>query len=198
MTEDEIVQIIDIIAKRLARRFKFGYHEVQDIEQQARLIAWEGMANYDGVRPLENYLWVHVKNRLCNFKRDNFIRPNSPCDKCMFFQHSCTKHDNEKECDIYEKWVAATVAKLNIVYPIGFSCVDDYNEDNMSESIVSGDIAVGNELKVLIDKYLPVEFRHFYVKFLNGYKLLPQQKNALLGELRNIIEKYYSGGDDGS
>ena len=56
MTEDEVVQTINLIANRLAGKFKFGYHELEDMKQQARLFAWEGLENYDGVRPLENFL----------------------------------------------------------------------------------------------------------------------------------------------
>ena len=56
MDETEVIAIIDRIANRLAAKFKFGYHELEDMKQQARLFAWEGMENYDGVRPLDNFL----------------------------------------------------------------------------------------------------------------------------------------------
>ena len=69
MTEEQVVQTIDIIANRLAKKFKFGYHDIDDMKQQARLFAWEGIENYDGVRPLANILWTHVRYRLYYFKR---------------------------------------------------------------------------------------------------------------------------------
>ena len=49
MTEEQVVQTIDIIANRLAKKFKFGYHDIDDMKQQARLFAWEVIENYDGV-----------------------------------------------------------------------------------------------------------------------------------------------------
>ena len=88
MTEKQVIQIINNIANRLAGKFKFGYHDLEDMKQQARLFAWEGMENYDGIRPLENFLWTHVRNRLYNFKRNNFGRPDKPCDSCPFFDIS--------------------------------------------------------------------------------------------------------------
>ena len=55
MTEQQVVQIINNIANRLASKFKFGYHELEDMRQQARLFAWEGLENYDGIRPLRKF-----------------------------------------------------------------------------------------------------------------------------------------------
>ena len=49
MTEEQVVQIIDGITNRLAGKFKFGYHDLDDMKQQARLFAWEGLENYDGL-----------------------------------------------------------------------------------------------------------------------------------------------------
>ena len=78
--EQEVMDIITSISNKLASKFKFGYHDIDDMKQQAMLFAWEGLENYDGIRPLENFLWVHVKNRLYNFKRNNYSRPNKPCE----------------------------------------------------------------------------------------------------------------------
>ena len=64
MSESQLIQIINNIANRLAGKFKFGYHDLEDMKQQARLFAWEGLEHYDGVRPLENFLWTHVRMRV--------------------------------------------------------------------------------------------------------------------------------------
>ena len=77
MQEDELIAIVDKIANRFANTFKFGYHELEDMKQQAWQVALEGLKDYDGKRPLENFLWTHVRNRLYNFKRDNLKRYRS-------------------------------------------------------------------------------------------------------------------------
>ena len=77
--ENEFLKIVDIISKKLAYKFKFGYHEYDDMKQQISIFALEGLKNYDHKRPLENFLWTHVRNRLFNYKRDNYQRPDKPC-----------------------------------------------------------------------------------------------------------------------
>ena len=45
----------------------------EDIEQEAFIIGAKAIDDYDG-RSLENFLYVHLNNRLKNFKRDNYYR----------------------------------------------------------------------------------------------------------------------------
>ena len=85
ITEQELLDTIDIITKKLAYKFKFGYHQIEDMKQQISIFALEGLENYDNKRPLENFLWTHVRNRLFNFKRDNYQRPDKPCKTCPFY-----------------------------------------------------------------------------------------------------------------
>ena len=184
--------IINKVAKRLAGRFKFGYHELQDIEQQARLIALEGLDKYDGVRPLENFLWVHVRNRLCTFKRDNFLRPDGPCKKCSSYNNICLQYDDMSKCDIYRKWHDRNVAKLNVIHPIEFSCVDDYNEQNMSGAVLTEDQVVNNELEIILNRHIPIEHRHNYLRLKYGYRVLLKEKEEVLELVREIIERYYT------
>ena len=34
----------------------------------------EGLDRYDSNKPLENFMYAHINNRLKNFKRDNYYR----------------------------------------------------------------------------------------------------------------------------
>ena len=72
VTDEAFLEALNIVTKRLVYKFKFGYHEIEDMKQQAAVFAIEALEKYDHKRPLENFLWVHVRNRLFNFKRDNF------------------------------------------------------------------------------------------------------------------------------
>ena len=76
MTESEVLEIINKICDRYAYKFKFGYFEPEDIRQEAFIIAVDALDRYEEGRPLENFLAVHVKNRLNNFKRDKYYRQN--------------------------------------------------------------------------------------------------------------------------
>ena len=63
ISEQELLDTIDIISTKLSYKFKFGYHELEDMKQQISIFALEGLQNYDYQRPLENFLWTHVRNR---------------------------------------------------------------------------------------------------------------------------------------
>ena len=74
LTEDEVVQVITKVAKKLAHKFVFASYDVDDIEQEAFLMGIEGLKRYDSSKPLENFMYAHINNRLKNFKRDNHRR----------------------------------------------------------------------------------------------------------------------------
>ena len=76
MTEAEVLAVINKICDRYAYKFQFGYFEPDDIRQEAFIIAVDALDRYEEGRPLENFLAVHVKNRLNNFKRDKYYRQN--------------------------------------------------------------------------------------------------------------------------
>ena len=160
MTEQQVIQIINNIANRLAGKFKFGYHDIEDMKQQARLFAWEGLENYDGVRPLENFLWTHVRNRLYNFKRNNFGRPDKPCDSCPFFDktffnakgYGCKAYDDHEECDLYAGWLSRNTAKRNIMNTAQLD-LEIKGSDNMADLIDQ------KHIFNLIDKSIPVKYR---------------------------------------
>jgi hypothetical protein len=42
-SEQEVIDIIDNIANRLCYKFKFGYHTADDMKQEARVFAWQGL-----------------------------------------------------------------------------------------------------------------------------------------------------------
>ena len=49
--ENELLETIEVISKKLAYKFKFGYHELEDMKQQISIFAIEGLKNYDHKRP---------------------------------------------------------------------------------------------------------------------------------------------------
>jgi len=74
VTEQDFVDIVQKIARRISHRYVFTSYEPCDIEQEAFLIAVEGLERYDSSKPLENFLYVHINNRLKNLKRKVYYR----------------------------------------------------------------------------------------------------------------------------
>ena len=74
LNEQEVVDIITRVAHKLAPKYVFASYEVEDIEQEAFMMGVEALDRYDPTKPLENFLYAHINNRLKNFKRDNYYR----------------------------------------------------------------------------------------------------------------------------
>lgn len=185
MTEAEVVTIINKIVYKLAYKFKFGYHDINDMKQQGRLLALEALESnkYDGKRPLENFLWTHVHNRLFNYKRDNFERPDTPCDACdNNINGECVKYTSKDYCLIYEKWLNRNLAKRNLMIPLGLFGIDDEHESTMrcGDDIV--DKLIYNEFVDLVEGKLPVVFRKDWILCKAGVHI-PKNKRIKLQEI---------------
>lgn len=161
---DDTLKTIERIAKRLAPRFRFGYHETEDIYQQAVIFGIEALASYDSKRPLENYLAVVVANKLKSFKRDNYIRLDA----------------TSKHCE----------AKKNLMEPIPIDNVDDEMENSMRvhENVASG--ASRREILAIIDNNIPSELRSDYLKLKHGMKIVKSRKKLIEAAIIEIVEKY--------
>jgi hypothetical protein len=180
MTEDQVVEIINNVVNRLARKFVFGYFDVDEIKQYGRQFAIEAMPDYDEKRPLENFLWTHVHNRLCNLKRNKYERLSKPCAKCA------ARNDGSL-CDKCEKRQRVNSSKKNLMCAIGIdeTCVD--GETNMYTSgNVLEDIA-NREILSLIDTSLSVDSRPIFIKLKNGIKISKAERKQLLDEIKDII-----------
>lgn len=69
---EQILDTIERVVGPLGNKLKFGSYDSEEIKQEGRAIAWKAIVDtYEEGRPLENFLRVHVRNRLLNFKRNN-------------------------------------------------------------------------------------------------------------------------------
>ena len=71
MTEDQVMKTISLVVNRTASKYTFYGYDTDDIKQEAFIICMDALNRYDSKRPLENFLAVHLSNRLKNFVRDN-------------------------------------------------------------------------------------------------------------------------------
>lgn len=72
MTEQQVIDQINIVINRIAPKYSFGTYGIDDIKQESFIICMDALERYDQKRPLENFLSVHLSNRLKNFIRDNY------------------------------------------------------------------------------------------------------------------------------
>ena len=161
MTEQEVIETITKVVDRQAAKFRFGYYEIEDMRQEAFIIAMDALDRYDEKRPLENFLAVHVNNRLKNFKRDNFYRM-----------------DNEKH-----------ESKKLIMDPIDISRVRDEREKNMKcdDNFTEG-LEV-DEIVSIIDKHLDITMREDYLKMMNNVYVPKPRREQVQEAILSIMRE---------
>ena len=196
MTEKQVLEVIDGIASKLCYKFKFGYHDVDDMKQQAKLFAIEGLDRYDGKRPLENFLWTHVRNRLFNYKRDNYERPDCPCFTCPFYdpdldcsRNKCEKFEDKADCSLFSNWSVRNTKKKNIMSPVAMSSMKDGGEGSLGQySYLAKDFSE-KELFEYVDLNIPQDYRKDYLRLVNGIKLPKSRKDTLIEVIKILLEE---------
>ena len=93
MTEQQVVEQINIVVNRISARYIFHGYEFDDIKQEAFIICMDAMDRYDPSRPLENFLSVHLSNRLKNFVRDNYYTKDQEDKKRVIKPSSLSYED---------------------------------------------------------------------------------------------------------
>lgn len=97
MTEQEVLQKINIVVNRIAPKYTFNGYDVDDIKQEAFIICMDALDRYDELRPLENFLSVNLSNRLKNFVRDNYYTKNDEEKKKVLNPTQLSYEDNIQE-----------------------------------------------------------------------------------------------------
>lgn len=190
--EEDFLQAVTNISKNLCYKFKFGYHSVEDMRQQIFVFALEGLDNYDHKRPLENFLWTHVRNRLFNYKRDNYQRPNKPCLTCPLndpkykvSSSGCSKFENKNDCDLYSSWIKNNSNKKNLMYFSAIEEIKDYSNVFCDSSL---NIFDNTEIINLLNTVLIDEYRIIFLKMKEGTKVSKIEKQKLIDKIKTIID----------
>lgn len=169
MKESEVLEVINRICNRYAHKFKFGYFTPDDIRQEAFIIAIDALERYDESRPLENFLAVHVKNRLNNFKRDRYYRQQK------------IKNDDLDELNNSKKFLMDTLDIDNI---------RDEKEGNMRLEDEFVDKIANEELLEIIDEHLDVSFRSDYLRIRDGTYVPKPRREQIIEEITEILKDH--------
>lgn len=194
--EAYFLEATERVLNLLASRFRFGYHELDDIKQQGMLFAIKIMATnkYDTSRPLENFLYTHLRNQFINYKRDNYIRNEPPCLGCIFYDPKRTKSANQcaafaakEECQKLQDWNRRNAIKRNIMQPIDVESVIDYGFAKKNDTVLFE--MECEELERRIDELLPMDMRADYLRLRAGEPVSKSRKLTI----RNVISEILSG-----
>ncbi len=173
MTEAEVLATMTRVVDRIAHKYRFGYFDIEDIKQEAFIIAMEAMERYDEARPLENFLAVHVSNRLKNFKRDNFFRPDyvPPSGKVV--------NDNE--------------TKRFLMEPLDIDNIRDEHERNMRGDDNIVEELAKRELMGIVDTYLDMSLRSDYLRILHGVYVPKPRREHIYQAIMQILREHKEG-----
>lgn len=184
-SDEELVQVVSKIAKRLARLYKFGYHEVEDLIQECYIMALGALDKYDSSRPLSNFLAIHLRNRLNNLKRDKFQRITKPCERCPLAawikdKDICKIYEIKEDCTLYHTWTLRNSAKKNLMQP---TFIEGHEPTRPGEFF----LAEFNEYFVILREKLSPKNQVIMYKIMNGDKVRPGEMYDFRHEAQEIL-----------
>lgn len=95
MTEQQVIDQINVVCERIAPKYVFYGYAKDDIMQEAFIICIEALNRYEEGRPLENFLSVNLSNRLKTFMRDNYFIGNSHESRKKLAQPSQLEYEDK-------------------------------------------------------------------------------------------------------
>jgi hypothetical protein len=119
----------------------------------------EALPRYDSARPLENFLYTHISNRLKNFKRDNYFRPNS---------------EGEPE--------KVQQSKKNILDAGSLNEGAIYFEPDLDDYLDS------REAVEKVRAALPASYRKDYLKLCAGVRVSAHRKQEIYSLIKEILD----------
>lgn len=178
-----LVESIEHVARVLARPFRFGYFDRDDIMQEVRKFCWEALQSYDGERCLKNFFYAHSRNRLLNLHRDKRMRNDPPCSSC---------HDGKPcqpdghMCAKYAKWFQLNSTKASLVQPGTWT--DGVAARHLDKSTTSPlDTLCAEEVMGKLDEHIPLELRADFLKIKEGVFVPPARYEAVVNACREAL-----------
>jgi len=182
-TEQRVLEAIEKAVTILAPSFVFGYYDLDDIKQEARTFGLQCLDKYDVSRPLENFVYTHIRNRLINLRRDKLRRNDAPCEKC----HNGTTCNEGHYCEKYQVWLDRNLAKANIMRPLDLNYISDEGEHKTKlDSTVCEDVEI-QELCRLVDEKLPVDLRAAFLQMRAGVSLPKAKRQEVELAVKEIL-----------
>ena len=167
--------ILDLLLKicgQMAPRHLFPGRDIDDMIQQGMLICLESLHKWDGVRPLENFMRVHLSRRYRNYKRDNYCR-----------------YERTTNPDRAARLAKDNKNRQNIMSPMDLGDVANMIS---SPSRVHEDVAY-DELISFLKKELPVNLRGDFLRMLDETHIPPARRDKVREAVSIILEKYHGG-----
>jgi DNA-directed RNA polymerase specialized sigma24 family protein len=176
-----IHQVVADVCRVISLKHAFGYHDPDDIYQTAYEEALKVLQKdvYDpGKKPLNNFLYVHIHNRLSNLKRKQYFRSEAPCKCCDAF------NPGPDPCRRWREWARRNESKQRLMKPL--TLAGDANIPAVQEDV--HDLFVMEELRTYILERLSPEWHADFATFAEEGVLPRDRLNRLRALLVKILE----------
>lgn len=175
ITEQKVNQIIAKVIRQLSPRLVYGSNTIEDIQQEGWLFAIDGLEHFqrgyakedDVAQALENFLRVHIPNRLKNERRKHVGRVEKPA--------------NPAKLEAWEKKVAA---RHNLMYPADIHSLQ-YDIPLLTD--VVEDVHY-RQMVELIKEKLAVDLRSDFLRMCDGVKI-PKPRQLKVRQAVAVILK---------
>lgn len=206
--EEQLVKIIKRVVNSLAKSFRFGSYEIEDIQQEGFILAIELLdkEEFDPKKPLDKYLYTHIRRRLMNLKRNKYARYEIPCKKCPFYspdnskspwKNECEIFENKMDCEKWNKWTTRNESKKNLNTPHNSTIVSNDEIIDIpvvdNSSIDVSNVAHINELKKIITEKIPAELMADYYRYIHGVAMSKTKKDRIKDILNDIAAEINNG-----
>lgn len=180
---DSVTAALQEAAKAVAHLYTFGYHEVEDAQQEAIMDAIEhALPKYRAERgELVAFLATHMRFRLSNYKRNHYWRNEPPCRGCADGRSDA--HPDGKPCAKHLAWIRLNTAKANLVHPLDIENLE--NEPSLRD--VAHEEAELDEAESLIDALLPAELRSDYLRMRAGVRVPKSRRLKVSAAIREAL-----------
>jgi DNA-directed RNA polymerase specialized sigma24 family protein len=177
--EADLLEALEKVARAVSRKYLFGYYEIEDIRQQAKLFALEALPKYDATYGnLAGFLWTHARNRLLNLQRDKLRRVEPPCCRCACGDYC---RDGGLPCSRHQEWESRNAAKSSLMRPAKLA------EERATEAPDVGSALDQEDLRRKVDEVMPVALRESYLKLLAGLRVGKSKRRAVEQVIREAL-----------
>jgi hypothetical protein len=127
--------------------------------QEAIIFGLEAYERWDGVRPLENFISVHISNRLKNLKRDNYFR--------LGLEDSSPERQRSNE------------SKRKLMNPAPMTPFSFYTEDKID----------GQDEVDFVLSQLPPLMRNDFLRLANDVSIPKARRSAVYDKIKEILDE---------
>ncbi len=155
----EQLEIIQDIAKKIAKKNVFPGYEEDDIKQEIFLIAVEALPRFDQTKSaFRTFMYTHINNRLHNLRNRAYVNEGSP-----------SKDEKRK------------IVKPQSGDLIEYTVLDDFFDKRVEEI----DRA---EIFDYIEKNLHSKFREDYLRIKEGVSVVANREARVFEAIRTILK----------